>query len=274
MKRLIVNADDFGLTAGVSAGIVKSIANGVVSATTAMVCEPDFIENIQRFAGEIEGRIGLHLQLTDGTPCAPLETVSSLINDHGRFPRSWRELGSPNADDIRREWHAQMERLCELGIQPTHIDTHHHVHRLPQIFEVFAEIAAAFGVPGRALTPRMAQALRSRGVAGAGYCEIRWPDSGFEPEKFLSLVEQAFTIAGTHETVELMCHPGFCDEELSRKTTHAAGRYRELETLCDPRVGAGLRELGVEVITPSFLSMNQISPNAGTGQPHAGYFSC
>jgi predicted glycoside hydrolase/deacetylase ChbG (UPF0249 family) len=263
LKRLIVNADDFGLTAGVTGGIVEAMQHGVVSSTTAMVCLPEAAENIGRFANSVTGRIGLHLQLTDGWPCAPVSALDTLVDGDGRFPRSWRELGSCEPDQIRREWHAQIEKIKSMGIQPTHIDTHHHVHRFPGGFEIYAEIAAAYGLPARALTTRMAGALRSRGALCPDYCETRWPGGQYEPEVFLTLIKKAFESTEGEQTIELMCHPGFCDEELESKSTYGKERHEELRSLCDPRLRDGLLEMGIELITPSALSAQTEGVAAG-----------
>jgi predicted glycoside hydrolase/deacetylase ChbG (UPF0249 family) len=253
LRRLVINADDFGLTNGVTAGIVEAMRRGVVSATTAMVCHPGVEENLRRWTLEVEGRVGLHLQLTDGEPCAEPSSVATLLDGAGRFPRHWRDLGRPDPEEVRREWNAQMERITGLGIRPTHLDTHHHVHRLPGVFAAFADIASAYGLPARALSPRMADALRARGVACADFCETSWPGGRYEPEAFRAAVERAFDLVGGRGAVELMCHPGYADEELARKSTYAAEREEELRALCDPRLRAVLEEAGVEVVAPCDL---------------------
>lgn len=274
MKRLIINADDFGMTRGVTAGIVESMLRGVVSSTTAMVCLPEAEGNLRRWSHYVEGRVGLHLQLTDGVPCAEPSAVATLLGGGGRFPRSWRDLRGPDPEEIRVEWHAQVRRLAGFGIRPTHLDTHHHVHRLPGVFEAYADIAAAYGLPARALTPRMAAALRSRGVACADYCETRWPSGGYGSEELRALVEGAFRVEGVRGTVELMCHPGHYDEELSGKSTHAAEREEELRALCEPRLRDALAEAGVEVVTPSSLRAQRESAAAPTAGPRAAETSC
>lgn len=274
MKRLIINADDFGMTRGVTAGIVEAMRRGVVSSTTAMVCLPEAEENLRRWSRAVEGRVGLHLQLTDGVPCAEPSSVPSLLGGGGRFPRSWRDMGRPDPDEIRLEWHAQMRRLVGFGIRPAHLDTHHHVHRLPGAFRAYADIAAAYGLPARALTPRMAAALRSRGVACADYCETRWPAGGYGPEEFRAVVESAFGVAGVRGTVELMCHPGRYDEGLAGKSTYAAEREEELRALCDPRLREALAEAGVEVVAPSALRPQPEGAAAPPAGPRAAETSC
>lgn len=269
MKRLVINADDFGLTAGVTAGIVEAMRRGVVSATTAMVCHPESGENLRRWSHEVEGRVGIHLQLTDGGPCAERSSVPTLLDGAGRFPRYRRDLGRPDPDEVRREWQAQVERLLSFGIRPTHVDTHHHVHRLPGLFDAFADVAARYGLPARALSPRMAADLRARGVACADFCETDWPGGRYEPEEFCATVERAFNLVGGGGTVEVMCHPGYADEELARKSVYAAERAEELRALCDPRLRAALAEAGIEVVAPCDLRAPVESAPTASGGPSA-----
>jgi len=249
LKRLIINADDFGLTDGVTAGIVESILNGAVSATSAMVCLPEAVENLGRWAPKLGGQVGLHLQLTDGIPCAQPSLIPSLLTADGRFPRSWRHLGMLNPDEVRREWRAQMERILSLGIRPTHIDTHHHVHRLPVAFDVYCEIAKTYGIPARTLTPQMTAKLRSQGVLCAEYCERGWYGGELTSGDFVRCVQKGFALCGGDGTIELMCHPGFSDAELESKSTYTAEREKELQTLCSPELAGRLRDLGIEVVS-------------------------
>lgn len=248
MKRLIINADDFGLTDRVCAGIVESILAGAVSSTSAMVCVPEAIENLRRWSPKLGGRVGAHLQLTGGIPCAEPLRLPSLLNADGQFPRSWRELGKLNPDEVRREWHAQMELLLSLGIKPTHIDTHHHVHRFPVVFEVYCEIAESYRIPARTLLPQMTTRLRSRGLHCAEFCETSWYGGQLTLERLIECIRRGFAICGEQATMELMCHPGFSDAELEKKSNYAAEREEELRILCSTELMDNLRELQIEVV--------------------------
>ena len=84
MKQLIINADDFGLTEGVTKGISESILSGTVTRTSALMCT-NGSEWIKKYANGLDGKIGLHLQLTDGTPLLPKEEVLSLVDAEGNF---------------------------------------------------------------------------------------------------------------------------------------------------------------------------------------------
>ena len=253
MRRLIINADDFGLTAGVSRGIAEAMLRGVVSATTAMVCSPDARAHIAPHAAELPGRVGLHLQLTDGVPCAEPELVPSLLHEGGRFPRSWRDIGRLSPDEVRREWRAQVERLAGWGVRPAHLDSHHHVHRFPAAFEVYCELAREYDLPARSLSPQMTGRLRASGVRCADFCETGWYDGALTVAEFVRIVEQAFERDGGEGTVELMCHPGYADAGLAARSKYVEQRERELRTLCSAGLADELRALQIEVVGTSAL---------------------
>lgn len=254
MKRLLVNADDFGLTARVTEGIAEAMLRGVVSTTTAMVCPPGAREHVTRWAGPLPGRVGLHLQLTDGAPCAEPGSVPSLLQAGGRFPRSWRDLGRLNPEEVRAEWRAQVERLAGWGVRPSHLDSHHHVHKFPAAFEAYCELAREYDLPARSLSPEMTERLRARGVRCADFCETGWYDGQLTVGEFLDVVERAFARAGGRGTVELMCHPGYADAELAARSKYVGQRERELRALCSPELAAELRARGVELVGASALN--------------------
>ncbi len=131
MRRIFLNADDFGLTNGVTRGIARAMLEGIVTTTSAMPCVPGSPERVSAALGPVNGRVGAHLQLTDGVPCCDPREIPSLVNGEGRFPRSWNDLAADrlNPDEIRKEWTAQIDRVLDWGIRPSHLDTHHHVHR-------------------------------------------------------------------------------------------------------------------------------------------------
>jgi predicted glycoside hydrolase/deacetylase ChbG (UPF0249 family) len=247
LKQLIINADDFGLSAGVSRGILYAMRKGLVSSTSALVCEPAAVAWLVRHAKALAGRIGLHLQLTDGSPCAHSARLRSLVTEEGCFLRFPEGLGTLDLDEIRIEWRAQLDLFLRSGLTPSHIDTHHHVHGLPGVFEVYCEIAQRCRAPARTLNRRMTESLRSRGIACADYCETRWLGSDVTLESLVERLEVAFERCGGNGVVELMCHPGYTDRRLSTRSVYVSGRERELHILCSSRLGRRLNQLGIEI---------------------------
>ena len=173
MIPVVINADDFGLTEGVCAGIVKAIQAGGVTATTAMACVPGAVERLKRWAPKIPGHIGAHLQLTSGAPVLPPERVPSLVQDGGQFPAIRKQVRA-RTEEILFEWRAQIELLRCAGIELTHLDSHHHIHRLPAALPAFCELAKQYGLPARALDAETTRSLRTAGVPCVGRTLTDW----------------------------------------------------------------------------------------------------
>lgn len=242
MKRLWLNADDFGLSPGVSAGIVDAMLRGVLGTTTALVGGDVDTSNISDYVGAIGGRIGLHLQLTDGRPRLSPAEVPSLVDDTGRFPRRRAAVRRPNPEEVAREWRAQVHELRALGIEPSHLDSHHHVHLVPGVFDVYVELAREQGVPARAGSPRARNILRAHGVPCADHFSERFESQRTGAEDLLAILEDAARVMADGELLELMCHPGRPDETLAGRSDYVVERGHELETLLapdlEPRIAA------------------------------------
>lgn len=247
-RLLIVNADDYGLTEGVCAGIAEAIREGVVTSTTAMVASPGATDHLKRWVPELPGRIGLHLQLTGGRPLLPAAEVPSLVTESGEFRPQARDLRSITTEEVGREWRAQLACLRALGVEPTHLDSHHHVHFLRPAAPAYAALAAEERLPARTGPLPVARALQNAGVACPRHLTTSW--HGAEPTvgRFLQIVENAFTQIGGGGTVELMCHPGYVDAALVQQSNYVEQREQELGVLRDPELRELLRERKITLI--------------------------
>ncbi|MBM3466098.1 MAG: carbohydrate deacetylase [Armatimonadetes bacterium] len=251
MKRLAVNADDFGFTPGVTAGILRAMQGGVVTGTTAMVCVDGAVERTLESAAAVPGRVGVHLQLTDGAPCLPPSEVPTLCGPDGRFPRSWRELSSEiDTEQVRREWTAQVQRLLDRGLRPSHLDSHHSVHMNPRCTRAYVAVARHFDLPVRGGDARLARHFKARGVRCADACEMGWKGEP-DVDVLLDLLRGAFAQLGDDATIELMCHPAMVDDDLKARSSHTDSRESELAVLCSPALADGLRSLDVQLVLPS-----------------------
>jgi predicted glycoside hydrolase/deacetylase ChbG (UPF0249 family) len=256
MKRLLLTADDFGMTRGVSAGIVESIRNGAVAATTAMVCLYDAAANISELASQISGRIGLHLQLTDGIPRCDPSTIPTLVNGEGRFPRKPHQMKPLDPHEVEREWNAQLESLRALGIEPTHLDSHHHSHRDTVALHIYCKLARSLGVPARGaplFLPQVNAVLRKRGVRCADVFAGHWSDAEPTLDRLIACIKDVDGECPDGGTVEMMCHPAFADDALRARSTLSDQREQELRVLCSPELPERLRDIGYE-IADGFLS--------------------
>jgi predicted glycoside hydrolase/deacetylase ChbG (UPF0249 family) len=255
VKRLWINADDFGMTPAVTAGICEALLRGAVTTTTAMVCGGDRGDSasIARFAPELPGRVGLHLQLTDGVPRLAPEEVPSLVGPDGRFPRKRQGVGKIDVRELEREWEAQLAALRALGVEPSHLDSHHHVHQLPAALEVYVDLARRHGLPARGGGPRHVQVLRAAGVATADVLATGFYQGELGVDRLLAVVAEAAGRAPERGLVELMCHPGRVDDALRFRSSYVEERELELAALRAPELPERLRERGIELARPEEL---------------------
>jgi hypothetical protein len=243
-RLLVVNADDFGLTTGVSRGILETHRRGVVTSTTTLVNlapQPD----LDAEASALRGLgIGLHVNLTWGTPVSPAAAVPSLVGPEGRFLRDPEEIdGRAQPDEVRREVEAQLEAFGRrFGRGPTHLDSHHHVHRLRRVGEIVLGVALAARLPLRSQDPGFRDGLRRHGARtpdhflGGDSVEPYWT-----PERLLDTL--AVLPVGI---TELMCHPGYYDEALAY-SRYGRQRETELRALCDAEARATLERLDIRL---------------------------
>lgn len=243
MKRyLIVNADDFGLTEGVTRGILAAHHEGIVSSTTLMVNMP-YAEQAFALAKENPSLgVGLHFVLTAGHPLA--EGVDSLTDSEGRFLKLSDLQRQAQPEHLERELRAQLDAFLQSGLVPTHFDSHHHAcGYLPAAEAVMLELAAELGVPVRHAAPQRAQ-LQAKGVRGTHHFL-----HGFYGEGQIGVEQLLATLEGLEPGVtELMCHPGYVDHHLMRMSSYNLQRLTELLTLTDPQVQAALAALEIELV--------------------------
>lgn len=211
--------------------------------------------------------VGAHLMLVDGPSLA--EPRNELPASVGALIRQML-AGKWPAERIEAEFRAQVEKIRDAGIAPTHADAHKHTHLLPPVLEAVLRVSRDYGIGwvrrpfdlpltaashgadlGRRLTARMMQPLDGRfqrKIAAAGLRSTE-TFAGFQLTGAYSADELARLIRGLPEGVtEFMCHPGYCTEELrASKTRLKESRRRELDALTAPETLAAARQAGVEV---------------------------
>lgn len=218
MKRLIVNADDFGAGRGINRGIVEAHRDGILTSASLMVDMPGSEEAARLAAGLPRLSVGLHAVLTgeDGAAVADFD----------------------EREQCRAQLHRQVSRFAQLtGGQPTHLDSHHNVHRDPRLLPLFLELAEEHGLPLR----EHSQARYFSAFYGqwdSGEVHLEW----IEPA---SLVRMLTVDVGPGAT-ELSCHPGYVASDF--RSSYSAERETELRTLCDPAVRRAIEELGIALI--------------------------
>ena len=153
-RQLIVNGDDFGLNSQVNEGIILAGTEGVLT-SCSWLANGSAAEEAARLARECPRlEVGVHLTLVQGRPLLPAETVGSLARGPaGEFPPSFHRVlpallrGGIDLGEVRREWAAQIEKALALGLRPTHLDSHQHLHIWPTLLPLAIDLAKEYGLP-------------------------------------------------------------------------------------------------------------------------------
>ncbi len=152
MKRLIVNADDFGYTRGVNSGVIRGFCDGIITSTTLMANGVAFEDAVEHAKKNPKLGVGCHLVLVGGACVEATSAIPSLADDEGRLPPSLAVLtgkllaGVVRGEDLARELRAQISKVIRAGIEPTHLDSHKHTHSHPRVMEQVVRVAEEFGI--------------------------------------------------------------------------------------------------------------------------------
>jgi hopanoid biosynthesis associated protein HpnK len=289
-KKLIVTADDLGLTRRINEAIEKAHREGIVTAASLMVTGCAFESAARMLRDNPELDAGLHLNLTEGKPACAYEQIPSLAGPLGFLYHHPLELMSGLArrhvhlSELETEARAQIEKALKADVRISHIDGHKHVHVLPQIFHLMCKVAPDYGI--RAVrstlerTPRLCSLvtrnLRSSCQVVKQYVFGKALSAGFSlavavdgrsvlntPRRFYGITQTGFLdihafadiVNGLEDGVsEMMCHPGYVDDDLKRTPTRLHfQRERELELLTGREVRDVLRENGVALVNYRYL---------------------
>ena len=267
-RRLIVNADDFGLTRGVNEGIIEARTRGILRSATLMANGPAF-EHAATLAREHEELdVGCHLMLVQGR---------ALALPGWRLPDSVPQLlarlaTSLTADLIEQEFAAQISKVQQAGIEPTHLDTHKHTHLAPPVLKAVLRVARRFEIPWvrrpfdlpitaargaeawrRRAAQRLLRPLRGSFARSIAKHDCRATDhfagfqmtGAFQARQLIALIREL-----PDGLTEFMCHPGRVTDDLRRLPTRLRGsREQELRALTDPLVREAAEKTEVELVS-------------------------
>ena len=280
MRRLIINADDFGLTPGVNRAIVEAHLHGVVTSATLMANATAFPEAVQLAQSVPRLSVGCHIVLLDGSPLLTASQIPSLVDrrDGTHFREglggfAWRAItGGLDPGQIEAEATGQIRKLQSAGIAVSHLDTHKHTHIFPRVLRSLLRAAKVCGVRAMrnpfgpvpltqfttrpSLWKRWAQVRTLNSLAGKFHRAAK--DEGMiTPDGTLGIVatgaldEPLFRYMVEHlpeGTWEFVCHPGYNDPALqSVQTRLRESRVRELQLLTSTATRDLLAHNGVDL---------------------------
>ncbi|HEX6823432.1 MAG TPA: ChbG/HpnK family deacetylase [Candidatus Sulfotelmatobacter sp.] len=282
MRRLIVNADDFGFTSGVNRAIAEAHARGIVTSSTLMANGAAFAEAVELAKRNPQLDIGCHVVLIDGEPLLNPQKISSLTSSRrfgdGLKSFAARALTGRVADaEILAEASAQIRKLQASGIAVSHVDTHKHTHLFPRILRPLLRAARECGVravrnPFGPRLPMRSSELMRRPSLWTRYAQVRIL-GGFAKNFHSTVAQEGFVttdgtlgieVTGTLDetlfhaiaesipegTWEFVCHPGYNDADLQNsKTRLRESRETELHVLTLPAAGQILEQKGIRLIS-------------------------
>ncbi len=246
---LIVNADDCNLTAQVTESILQAHKTGIVTSTTFLVNLPIDKKVVRKILSCKKLGLGLHLNITLGKPLANPKKIPSLLQKEGRFKKKDHYfLGAlPPVSEITEEFSAQLKKFTQVFKRlPTHIDVHHHMHDFGPFFKALVPLAKKYNLPIR--WTRILKLSEFKGIS-AGICSTQNFYGNLDPRTFWSeevLRHLLFTLP--FGTSEIMCHPGWVDEELSSISSLTEPREREYQLFSRKELRHYLTSLGIELV--------------------------
>lgn len=281
MRRLIINADDFGFTSGVNRAIVEAHTRGVVTSSTLMANGPAFAQATQLVSTVPNLSVGCHVVLIDGMPLTPPDHIRTLTNGNAHFRDGLKNFaaravtGRLDPEEISTEAAAQIRQIQNAGIPVSHFDTHKHTHLFPKVLRPLLRAADDCGVkavrnPFGPRLPLRSSEFLARPSLWTRYLEVRvlntfagkfrdavrregfaTPDGTLGIEVTGTLDEHLFLAIARSipdGTWEFVCHPGYNDADLQQsKTRLRASREMELRALTLPAAREMLAQQGIEL---------------------------
>ncbi len=265
-RRLIVNADDFGLSHSVNEAVVRAHRDGILTTASLMVNEPGCNEAVKLAKENPRLGVGLHLTLLMGHSALPPEKIPGLVNTQGEFSNSPVGVGMNYffkrglREQLRAEIHAQFARFHATGLTLDHVNGHLHLHLHPVVFKILMQDADALGIRHLRLT-RDCLARSRRMAAGRWFYRIshaaiyEWLSSrAREPLRRRGIKHAQVTFgllqnALVDEEYILKLLPELPDGDSELYSHPSLDKFRhEFDALISPRVKELVQKLGIQLI--------------------------
>jgi len=228
MHKLIINSDDFGYGRGINHAIIDTYQEGILTSATLMTNTPGFDHAVKLALANPKLGVGVHLVLTFLKPLR--DDVPSLVDSNGNFyrPNAYRQ-GEITVDysDLYKEWDAQIQKVLDAGIQPTHLDSHHHVHTMTATHQnVFLDLAEKYKLPVRG-NFQTSRSFKTTTFFEPAFDTVSTLDQ-FEQDNYLNDLVQRIK---ENKSTEIMCHTGYVDQFLFAHSSFIESRMYQVELL-------------------------------------------
>jgi len=228
MSKLIINSDDFGYSRAINHAIIDTYQEGILTSATLMTNTPGFEHAVELALANPELGIGVHLVLTFLKPLR--QDVPSLVDASGKFyrPDAYRK-GEVIVDysDLYKEWDTQIQKVLDAGIQPTHLDSHHHVHTLTDTHKnVILDLAEKYNLPVRG-NFQTSRSFKTTTYFEPAFDAVSTLNQAEEDHYLKEIVQRIKDNAST----EIMCHTGYVDHFLFAHSSFIESRMYQVELL-------------------------------------------
>ncbi len=277
MKKVIINADDFGLIQGVNEGIVEAHQEGILTSATLMANMPGFDQAVEMAGANPELGVGVHLNILRGQPLSPAQKVGSLLSRELRFIPSVSNLlyrmvlKRVSFDEVEREFRAQVEKVQGAGIDPSHIDSEKHIHLIRPLFRIVIKLAKEYKInkvrfiQEYCVSSRPGQMFKSMFISlSSTSMKKKMVQEGVRsPDRFYGVCDTgritAAKLQGAFErakegVTEIMVHPGFITQEVLELEKQIGPFYinkyreKELNALLDKKLSKLIADLEIQLI--------------------------
>ncbi|AUA30192.1 TPA: chitin disaccharide deacetylase [Clostridioides difficile] len=237
MTKIIINADDFGYCEAVNYGIISAHNNGIVRSTSMMANMPGVEHGVGLLKENKTLNCGVHMTLSCGRPL--LSNLKTIVDKDGFFIRRITDeiIEKMDCDEIYRELCAQIDRVKGLGIDISHLDSHHHIHTLLSLKPVIEKIVTKYNLPIRGGFEYNLEYSKVVPLIDSFYKE------NVSEEYFIKNIDEIMK----YDVVDIMSHPAFLDDYILNSTSYAIDRTKEHKILTSKKVKEFLEKNGLVI---------------------------
>ncbi|HGM3326731.1 TPA: chitin disaccharide deacetylase [Clostridioides difficile] len=237
MTKIIINADDFGYCEAVNYGIISAHNNGIVRSTSMMANMPGVEHGVGLLKENKTLNCGVHMTLSCGRPL--LSNLKTIVDKDGFFIRRITDeiIEKMDCDEIYRELCAQIDRVKGLGIDISHLDSHHHIHTLVSLKPVIEKIVTKYNLPIRGGFEYNLEYSKVVPLVDSFYKE------NVSEEYFIKNIDEIMK----YDVVDIMSHPAFLDDYILNSTSYAIDRTKEHKILTSKKVKEFLEKNGLVI---------------------------
>ncbi|EQE01856.1 ydjC-like family protein [Clostridioides difficile CD3] len=237
MTKIIINADDFGYCEAVNYGIISAHNNGIVRSTSMMANMPGAEHGVGLLKENKTLNCGVHMTLSCGRPL--LSNLKTIVDKDGFFIRRITDeiIEKMDCDEIYRELCAQIDRVKGLGIDISHLDSHHHIHTLVSLKPVIEKIVTKYNLPIRGGFEYNLEYSKVVPLIDSFYKE------NVSEEYFIKNIDEIMK----YDVVDIMSHPAFLDDYILNSTSYAIDRTKEHKILTSKKVKEFLEKNGLVI---------------------------